>query len=329
MEGKSVLFVYRVMRTWANRDLDTLKKKFNVTTIHATKKILKTFINILKLTRKVDFVFVWFAGWHAILSLFAVKILKKKIIVVVGGYDVAYDPKIGYGAIGWRRVITKYILENSDKILPFSEFALDRTLDITKINKSNFEVVPLACDAKKFRPNGKKENIILTVGFVSHTNIKRKGFETFVKSARYLPNLRFVLAGGHLEKDAVDYLKKIAPKNVEITGYLPEKQLIKFHQKAKVYCQLSYQEGEMVGGALGEAMACECVPVVSTKAIALRKTVGDCGFYVPYGDVKATVKAIKKALKSNKGRSARKRMLKFSIKKREEKLIRVINEVLH
>ena len=328
MERKNILFVYRLMRTWINTDLSILRKNFNVTTVCITKNIFKDFYSISKSIRKADIVFIWFAGWHAFFTLIIAKIFNKKTIVVVGGYDVAYNPEIRYGNMSfWRSWLAKYVLKNADKVLPFSNFALGRVLNIT--SKSNSKVIPLVCRTENFVPKGKKENIVLTVCFVTKENIKRKGLETFAESAKRLPNSRFILAGKCLDKDAVKYLQKISPKNLEITGYLPENELIKLYQKAKVYCQLSYQEGEMIGGALGEAMACECIPVVSTKALTLRETVGDCGFYVPYGDAKATVKAIKKAFKSSKGKSARKRMLNFSIKKREEELIRVINEVLY
>ena len=82
------------------------------------------------------------------------------------------------------------------------------------------------------------------------------------------------------------------------------------------------------GMALAEAMACECVPVVTNNA-ALPEVVGDTGFYVPYGDPKATADAIEKALKSNKGNVARERIKKmFPLNRRENDLIQVIYEVM-
>jgi glycosyltransferase involved in cell wall biosynthesis len=76
--------------------------------------------------------------------------------------------------------------------------------------------------------------------------------------------------------------------------------------------------------ALAESMCCECVPVVINNA-ALPEVVGDTGFYVPYGDPKATAEAIKEALKSGKGRAARERIKNmFPIAKREKRLIEII-----
>ena len=80
--------------------------------------------------------------------------------------------------------------------------------------------------------------------------------------------------------------------------------------------------------ALSEAMLCECVPV-GTKCGGIPEVIGKFGFYVPYGDVKATANAIKKALEhSNIGKKARVRIIKlFPLEKREKKLLNVINEI--
>ncbi|MFC1938017.1 glycosyltransferase, partial [Chloroflexota bacterium] len=81
---------------------------------------------------------------------------------------------------------------------------------------------------------------------------------------------------------------------------------------------------ESFGLSLAEAMACECVPVITGNA-ALPELVGDTGFYVPYGDPKATAEAIKKALKSDAGKKARERVKRlFPIESRQKALIKII-----
>lgn len=116
------------------------------------------------------------------------------------------------------------------------------------------------------------------------------------------------------------------PGNVECTGYLDGQSLLEWYQRAKVYCQLSRYES--FGVALAEAMSCCCVPVV-TREGALPEVVGDTGFYVPYGDVKATASAIREALQSDKGRLARQRVIeKFSVVEREKKLLGLIDATL-
>ena len=101
--------------------------------------------------------------------------------------------------------------------------------------------------------------------------------------------------------------------------------MLKYYQRAKVYVQVSAHEG--FGCSLAEAMLCECVPVVTNKG-AIPEVVGDTGFYVPYGDLKATAEAIKEALKSDRGKEARERIKRmFPVEKREEKLVSLICKI--
>jgi len=77
-------------------------------------------------------------------------------------------------------------------------------------------------------------------------------------------------------------------------------------------------------------MLCECVPV-GTKHCGIPTAIGDTGFYVPYGDEKATATTIKKALKSAEdlGKKARERIVShFPLKKREERLHDIITGLI-
>ena len=327
-----ILFVYYQLSSFVRCDLEILKRHFDVkelriSTFRNPLNILKLFLGIAR----VDLVYTWFAGTNAFFAVLFSKLLRKKSLVVVGGYDVVYIPEIDYGELKslLGRVRVKFALERASRILPFSNYAKKRVLAITK--KAKLCLIPLGCDTRKFKPTSRsKENLVITVCVVNESNIKRKGLETFIESAKLLPNIKFAIIGPHRD-NSIAYLRKISPQNVEFTGYVTDEELVKWYQRARVYCQLSYEEGEGAGGALGEAMACEDIPVVSKKAIALRETVNQCGFYVPYGDAIATAKAINQAINSptNFGVEARKRMLTFfSLEKREKTLINLI-KILH
>lgn len=329
-----ILFVYSALLSFVRTDLEILRKHFNVKkmkveTFFVPRRGRKplTFLQLLKEILWADIAYTWFADANAFFIVLFCKLLRKKSMIVVGGYDIAYIPEINYGDLQFPfgRIRTKFILNHASKILPFSNYAKERVLNITR--KVNAYAIPLACDTEKFKPiNGKKEDLVITVCYVDEGNIKRKGLRTFVESAKFLPQLRFALIGSYTD-DSINYLKEISSPNVEFTGFIPDEELFTWYQNAKVYCQLSYQEG--FGVALIEAMACECVPVVSLKAKVFRETVGEYGFYTPYGDVKNTVEAIKKASSaSNMGGKARKRVKDlFSIGKREKELLRAINDM--
>lgn len=326
------MFVYYQLASFVRSDLEILKRHFVVRELKITT--FRNPLNILKLFMEIacnDVVYTWFAGTNAFLSVLFSMLLRKKSLVVVGGYDVVYIPEIDYGELKslLGRFRVRFVLEQASKILPFSVYAKERVLGITK--KVKMYMIPLACDTYKFRPASKrKENLVITVCVVNENNIKRKGLKTFIETAKLLPDIKFVIIGPHKD-NSIAYLREISPKNVEFTGYVADEELIRWYQKARVYCQLSYEEGEGAGGALGEAMACECIPVVSEKAVALRETVNHCGFYVPYGNADATAKAISQAINSSAtlGEKARKRMLEnFSIKKRETQLVKIIEDLL-
>jgi len=327
-----ILFVYRGLSPFITRDLNILKRHFNVKSL-SLRTYRRNPLVVFKLIKGVlwaDLVFSWFVETNAFFIVLFSKIFRKKSVIVAGGGGVANVPEIGYGALSNPIYVlrTKFVLKNADRILPFSKFAADEVLNMTK--KAHIDMIPLACNTEKFKPGrGKKEDMVLTVCKVKEGNIARKGLETFVESAVLLPDVKFVLIGPHMD-DSINYLRKVSPSNVEFTGYVSEKELMGWYKRAKVYCQLSYQEG--FGVAVIEAMACKCVPVVSSKAVALRETVDDCGFYVPYGDAKATAKAIKMASSAfvDLGAKARKRIKDlFSIERREEKLLESINKVVN
>jgi glycosyltransferase involved in cell wall biosynthesis len=82
---------------------------------------------------------------------------------------------------------------------------------------------------------------VITVGGINRDTVKRKGMECFVKCARYLPHVHFVVIGGWLDS-SIENLKAIAPQNVEFTGFVSDDELMDWYQKAKVYCQLSLYE---------------------------------------------------------------------------------------
>lgn len=325
MTGKAskirILYMYKHNRSFVEGDLSMLQRHFDVVPSYFN---IRNLFFLPFLVCKSDVTFIWFASYHAFISTIFSKLFSKKVIVVTGGYDVACEKEINYGLLRnplLKRMV-KFVLKNADKILAVSEF---NKREIQKyLGMNNAEVIYNGIDSGKLYPQGNKEILVITVGFISWENIKRKGLETFTKAAKYLPDTKFVVIGKAID-DSVNYLESIASGNVKFAGFVPNGELLKYYQKAKVYCQLSYYES--FGMALAEAMLCECVPVVTGRG-ALPEVVGDTGFYAKYGDEKITADAIKKALNSQKGGKAKERIKEnFSCGIREEKLVRLIEEI--
>jgi len=312
----------------AKIDFDILNKNFKVKIINVLKRkrFISLFIDICKKVIWADIIFSWFINEKVLIISILSKIFRKKSIIVPSGYSVAYVPKLKYGQVIYfkGRLLTKLSLHITDKILAVSKYNLKEIMNY--MHNSKIELIYHGVDAKIFRPEKiQKDKLVITVGIIKSSNLKRKGLETFVKAASYLPNINFILIGPHKDK-SIKYLKSFATSNVKFTGFISNSSLLKYMQKAKVYVQVSAHEA--FGLSLAEAMLCKCVPVVTEQA-ALSEVVGETGFYVPYDDSKATAEAIKRALISNKGNCARCRIKSmFSIEKRENKLVEVIKCLL-
>lgn len=319
-----VLFVYSTMSSFVKKDMETLQKHFDVKPIQWRGK--KTIPKVILSVIKSDATFSWFAADHAAVTIFFSRLFRKKTIVIVGGGDVAYVPELNYGrfTLKWyKKKMTIYALKHANKVLVVDPSLKKDAIKNAEVTGDNIDYLPTSYDVDYWVPKGKKEEIVLTVGNVSSSVAKRKGYETFVKAAKYLPNTRFALVGKHVD-DSIEQLRSIAPPNVEFTGFVTDEELLNWFQRSKIYCQLSRYEG--LPNSLCEAMLCGCIPV-GTEYCGIPTAIGDTGFYVAYGDEKATADAIKKALEASKesGKKARSRIVELFPKKvREKALLRII-----
>jgi len=319
-----IFFVTLAFQTFIKRDLQLLKKHFDVRIGHYTG--IKSIPKILKGVLCSDLTFSWFADIHTFYSVLFSQLSKKKSVVIVGGYDAAKVPEINYG-LALSPVflpLIKYVFKNADKVLVVDESLKKDAIKNFRLSGENIQTVPTGYDKELWKSKGIKEDLVITVTHIKKESVKRKGLETFVLAADYLKEFKFVIIGAPLD-NSIHYLKSIASPNVVFPGSVPNEELPQWYSRAKVYCQLSRYEG--LPNALCEAMLCECVPV-GTRYCGIPHAIGNTGFYVPYGDVKATVDAIKKALNSNKGKEARERIKKFfPLDKREKQLVHLIYDL--
>jgi glycosyltransferase involved in cell wall biosynthesis len=316
-------------------DLRILRKYFDVRVVDSNfimdrfnfLYFLKTILHLIIGVLWADIAFIWFADKDAYWVVRFSNFLKKKSIVVVGGYDVARVPEIKYGALLNQKNAsrTKYVLENTDVVLTVDDGLREDAINNLDIEGNNIKTIPTGYDYKKFKPNGVKEDLVISVSTGNNwMRIQLKGLDTFVKSAKLLPNVRFLVIG--IEGDCKEKLKRIASSNVDFIGLLSQAKLIEYYQRAKVYCQLSIREG--LPNALCEAMLCECIPV-GTNVQGVKTAIGETGFYVPYCNTKATAYAIKKALSITRKKETRERIRNmFTLQERERRIVKEINGLL-
>jgi glycosyltransferase involved in cell wall biosynthesis len=332
----NILFVHSQKSSFVVRDLDLLGRRFNIREVYfPINKDLKAIFNIpFKLAQFIrnilwaDLTFSWLADLHAFIAVLLSKMNNKKSLVVVGGYEVAKVPELRYGALlnPGIAIIIKYIFKNADKMLVVNEGLKEDAVRNMNMIGNNIITVPTGYDYNLFKPEGNKENIILTVSIGSSwERAKLKGLDTFVETAKYLPQFNFILIG--FQGPGAEKLKSIAPTNVQFIEQLPAELLISYYQKAKIYCQFSIREG--LPNVLCEAMLCECIPIGSDIP-GIRAAIGDTGFYVPIGEPKKCADTIQKAFLSDKGKEARNRIRTvFPLQRREAELTQIINELLN
>lgn len=324
-----VLFVHNsaMPMPFIATDMSLLRENFAVTELYVKGWHINP-ARILENVKCHDLVFAWFASRHSVLPLLFAKLLGKPSVLVIGGYDTACIPEINYGHQrgGIQKWISRLTLSCASRLITHATSSLEESIQNIGINENDLTVVYLGLDHLLYQPELVKEPMAVTVGNVDTSNLLRKGMESFVRAAHYLPDVAFALIGPWLD-EAGDYLCRIAPPNVKVTGFLTKKELIAYLARAKVYVQASVHEG--FGVANAEAMLCGCIPVV-TRAGALPEVVGDTGVYLTSNSPEAIAEGIRTALSMNEdsGRRARERIVKeFPLEKRRKHLADLIDSL--
>lgn len=324
-----VLFLHNYPMPFVLKDLEILSSAFRVREFHF--RGLLDVPRLLREVRKSSMTFSWFGGFHSFWMVLFSRLLGKPSLVVAGGYDVASYPEIRYGAMrgGPRKWMGKATFGLAQSILSVSPFNYSEILENVGVSREKVRMIPLGIEPVPLPQGGlKKKRQVTTVGVLKRGNLKRKGLLTFVEAARFLPKVPFFVIGKDHD-GTLDYLRSIAPSNVEFLGYLSEEEKDRFLWESKVYAQVSYHEA--FGVAVAEAMLRGSIPVVTRRA-ALTFLVGDSGIYVENQAPDKVARAIKDALESpdELGLSARERILRnFTLGRRKKALLQEVSTLLN
>ena len=315
-----VLVVYSGLNTFTRLDRDALAERFEVEEYlqPGARPRLRELVPKL---RRCDVVFGWFASWHTLAALNLAALLGKPSVLVIGGFDTADVPEINYGNQGdpIRRHRARRTIARASRLITNSNYLegeIERNLGIPP---GRVRVAPHGLPDRfgDARPAKAEPPTALTVGVVHRWNLERKGHLAFVRAARELPEVEFVLAGKWVD-DAVDVLRAEAGPNVTFTGFLSDADLDARFLEATAYVQASWHEG--FGLAVAEAMLARCIPVV-TEAGALPEVVGDTGVRIPDVTGGAVAGGVRAALEleAGTGDRARERVLReFPMESRAE-----------
>ena len=327
--GGAILFVHNAPTKFVRLDLGLISEGYEVHELY----LADYWVNPIYAIREVawaDLVYCWFASWHALLPVLLSKLLKKPSVVVAGGYDVANLPTIRYGhqRKGLRKWLSRSTLRTSSQVIAISEFSKREAIQNAQVDPDKVRTVYLGLDYEEYSyaPSA-KEPLVITVGKVDESNLLRKGLEPFVRSARYFPEIEFIVIGQIIGR-AGAHLRAKASDNVTFTGLISEPLLLDYLRRAQVYVQASLHEG--FGLSVAEAMLCGCVPVV-TRIGALPEGVGDAGIYLRSADPNAIAEGVRVALDCDEtwmDRARRRILVNFTLQRRREELGELLEMLL-
>lgn len=288
-----ILFVHNALRSFVRIDRDILALEHEVDEMDSSLSSQPA--SLLGRLQRADLVYAWFASGHSFAPVMGASLLNKPSLVVVGGYDTAHLPEIGYGSMAHplKRHVVRAICSQASGMIANSEAAAAEVRANVSV-ATPIHVCYHGFQAPTVSLSEDREPLVLTVGNISRESMQRKGHEVFVRAAAHIPEARFVLAG-QCQDDAGELLRDMASPNVEITGYLDDAALNDLYARASVYVQASAHEG--FGCALAEAMLFGCTPVVSRRG-ALPEVAGEYGLWVDERDPADVAEAVRRGLQA-------------------------------
>ena len=326
----NILFVHNDAAQFVRQDLDELRKHYRVTECYLRSR----WINPATLwwqVRMHDVVFGWFASWHTFLPLLFARLLGKPSVLIVGGYDVANMPRIGYGHQrgGIKKWVGRFTMRCATNIIATSHYSERETTVNASIPKKRVRTFYIGVpDPFGSLPLGPRSRMVLTVGNVDRPNLQRKGHEPFVRTAALMPDVDFVLVGTWKD-ETIEYLRSIASPNVTFTGRVSDEALLEYYRRAAVYVQASLHEG--FGLSVAEAMLAGCIPVIN-RAGSLPEVTGDTGMFIDTPEPAVIAQAVEKALACPDDARARirQRILdEFPMEKRGQLLEQLIRPLMN
>lgn len=350
---KSIYFVHTGLSTFVESDLKILKASYDVKPYHykvalnpfmKLMNIFKSFINATIWVWRMDVVFCWFVGYHAFFPILFGKFLRKKTIVIVGGFDANIIPSINYGIFSRKNIlyfVSRFIYRSATVITPVDlslSFTVNKYADPNNVGiemgfshfvrniSAKIIEMPTGYDTNKYRRNivvDRKDIVLAMADVTNFEDYYRKGFDVVLDVAALMPETKFILAG--IESSFCNNIR-ITP-NVEIINFVEHKDVVDLFSRCKIFLQLSLAEG--LPNALCEAMLCEMIPIGS-NVNGIPKAIGNAGYIVDSKDPQLIKKLIMKILAESDQNKflPREQIIKlFPLENRVKLLTSIINDV--
>lgn len=288
MSKKKVLYCFAGNSIFGYRDIEMLSNFYQIYYCHFSigKNIFTKVINyitynflVFKNLLKSDVVLINFGAWHTIFPVFLAKILNRKSIILLGGFDVANVPSLGYGIFhkpSLLQSLLRLTYRNASFLCPVSEALVssnNKYADPTGIGykngllnflpeiKDKIKVIPTDYDADFWNYNNSdsREGVLALAYIYQPQTYLLKGFDILINCARVMPDTPFTFAG--FSPEMVDKYEHEMPSNVKLLSFQNKQESKELYTKHKIFAIPSMTEG--LPNTLCEAMLCGCIPVGS------------------------------------------------------------------
>ncbi len=341
----NVIYFHLNNAPFITKDIEILKSRFNniscrlkfTDNLVSVFTFLKQIFFILKNLNKNAILITQFAGYQSVIPTFIGKVCGLKNYIILGGTDCNWLPSINYGNYNKRllRWATEYSLKNAFHLIPVNEELVECEYSYTDLDfkKQGFKsfiknidtpytVIYNGIDIEKYKLMHKfrEPKSFITICSVLEDPKRRlvKGIDLILEIALLMPDITITIIGGSFPNDLV------VPKNIKTIPFLPNDQLPEILNKHQFYLQLSLTEG--FPNAVIEAMACGCIPIVSSVG-AMPMIVEDSGFVLRTKNIELLSSIIINALDTysyEKLMKSRQKAEKFDIKNRQNALLKLL-----
>jgi glycosyltransferase involved in cell wall biosynthesis len=349
MKRSKIIYISPGNSTFIQKDIDILSEEYLVKPFHfkPSKKIytpiwfiIQLFF-LLKELNNCKALVSRFAGYHSFLPALFGKIFNIKSITIVGGTDCHKFPEYNYGSFNKKllSLFLKLTYRFTDIIAPVHESLIESNYKYDKsgtpkqglkffypFTKAKISTIYNGYDATKFTNKNTERNInsfITVASGIDGNNYYIKGIDLIIECAKHFPDCTFTIVGIRNFND--NRLIGISD-NIKLIGYASTEELIALYNQHEFYLQLSIAEG--FPNALCEAMLCGCIPIGS-DVFGIPFIIHNCGFILKEKNINQLKELINNAKNCDKkilAQKSQERIQKnFSLEKRKEKLLQIIN----
>jgi len=287
-----ILYSFPVRTAFIDRDLEMIHPVAKIVPLEFTQTpwklpfyLVAQFFQLLWYLPRTSQYLCFFGGYHCLLPVVFGTVFGKKCTIQAGGTDCINMPEIGYGnfrkkGLAWA---TSYSFTHCSLILPVAEALVNQEysydpgisskqglLQLIPGLETPIQVIPNGFDTEFWKDLGmervKHSFISVATSTSNPARARVKGYDLIEQLASSNPEWHFTLVG--------DSTYNPQSPNIQVLGKETPAALVQLYNTQEYYLQLSSSEG--FPNALGEAMACGCVPIGSAVG-AIPEIIGDTG----------------------------------------------------